>query len=37
MNARIDDEFATFDLNDLQLDIRARLILDRFASKPSTK
>jgi hypothetical protein len=35
MNAWIDDEFATLDLNDLRLDRRARRILDRFASKPS--
>ena len=35
MNAWIDDEFATLDLNDLRLDKRARRILDRFASKPS--
>jgi len=35
MNAWIDDEFATLDLNDLRLDRRARLILGRFASKPS--
>jgi hypothetical protein len=35
MNAWIDDEFATLDLNDLRLDRRARLILDRLASKPS--
>src|SRR5271167_648777 len=35
MNAWIDDEFATLDLNDLRLDRRARLILNRFASKPS--
>jgi hypothetical protein len=35
MNAWIDDEFATLDLNDLRLERRARLILDRFASKPS--
>jgi hypothetical protein len=35
MNAWIDDEFATLDLNDLRLDRRARLILKRFASKPS--
>lgn len=35
MNAWINDEFATLDLNDLRLDKRARRILDRFASKPS--
>ena len=35
MNAWIDDEFATLDLNDLRLDRRARLILGRFTSKPS--
>ena len=35
MNAWIDDELATLDLNDLRLDRRARLILQRFASKPS--
>ncbi|MGA8221193.1 MAG: IS4 family transposase [Candidatus Acidiferrales bacterium] len=35
MNAWIDDEFATLDLNDLRLDRRAHLILHRFASKPS--
>jgi hypothetical protein len=35
MNAWIDDEFATLDLNDLRLDKRARIILNRFASKPS--
>jgi Transposase DNA-binding/Transposase Tn5 dimerisation domain len=35
MNAWIDDEFAALDLNDLRLDRRARLILGRFASKPS--
>jgi hypothetical protein len=35
MNTWIDDELATLDLNDLRLDRRARLILDRFASKPS--
>jgi len=35
MNAWIDDEFATLDLNDLRLDKRARLILNRFARKPS--
>ena len=35
MNAWIDDEFATLDLNDLRLDRRARMILARFASKPS--
>ena len=35
MDAWIDEEFATLDLKDLRLDRRARLILDRFASKPS--
>src|SRR6202166_2499153 len=35
MYAWIDNEFATLDLNDLRLDRRARLILNRFASKPS--
>jgi hypothetical protein len=35
MNAWISDEFATLDLNDLRLDRRAGLILERFASKPS--
>lgn len=35
MDAWINDEFATLDLNDLRLDRRARIILDRFASKPS--
>ena len=35
MYAWIDSEFATLDLNDLRLDRRARIILDRFASKPS--
>ncbi len=35
MNAWIDNEFATLDLNDLRLDRRARIILDHFASKPS--
>jgi len=35
MNAWINDEFATLDLNDLRLDKRARIILNRFASKPS--
>src|ERR1700731_1777888 len=35
MYAGIDDELATLDLNDLRLDKRARLILNRFASKPS--
>lgn len=34
MYAWIDSEFATLDLNDLRLDRRARIILDRFASKP---
>jgi len=35
MNAWINDELATLDLNDLRLDRRARLILGRFARKPS--
>lgn len=35
MYAWIDDELATLDLNDLRLDRRARLILQRFANKPS--
>jgi hypothetical protein len=35
MDAWINDEFATLDLNDLRLDKRAQLILDRFARKPS--
>lgn len=35
MNAWIDDELATLDLNDRRLDKRARIILNRFASKPS--
>jgi hypothetical protein len=35
MNAWIDDEFAALDLNDLRLDRRARIVLGRFASKPS--
>src|SRR6185295_10964390 len=35
MDAWIDDEFATLDLNDFRLDKRARRILHRFASKPS--
>ncbi len=35
MDAWINDEFATLDLNDLRLDKRARRILTRFASKPS--
>jgi transposase-like protein/transposase Tn5 family protein len=35
MNAWIDDEFATLDLNDFRLEKRARLILSRLASKPS--
>lgn len=35
MNAWIDEEFATLDLNDLRLDRRARLILSRLAHKPS--
>jgi hypothetical protein len=35
MNDWINDEFATLDLNDRRLDKRARLILQRFASKPS--
>jgi hypothetical protein len=35
MSAWIDDELATLDLNDLRLERRARLILNRFASKPS--
>jgi hypothetical protein len=35
MDAWINEEFATLDLNDLRLDRRARIILNRFASKPS--
>jgi hypothetical protein len=35
MDAWINDEFATLDLNDTRLDQRARRILGRFASKPS--
>ena len=35
MNAWIDEELTTLDLDDLRLDRRARLILARFASKPS--
>jgi hypothetical protein len=35
MNAWINDEFAALDLNDLRLDKRARIILNRFATKPS--
>jgi hypothetical protein len=35
MDAWINDEFASLDLNDLRLDKRARRILERFASKPS--
>jgi hypothetical protein len=35
MDAWVNDEFATLDLNDARLDLRARRILDRFASKPS--
>ncbi len=35
MDAWINDEFATLDLNDTRLDQRARRILERFASKPS--
>lgn len=35
MDAWINDEFVTLDLNDQRLDKRASLILSRFASKPS--
>jgi len=35
MHAWVNDEFDLLDLDDLRLDRRARLILERFASKPS--
>jgi hypothetical protein len=35
MHAWVNDEFDFLDLNDVRLDRRARLILERFASKPS--